>query len=59
MLWFSLNDFYTRGEEHFTETQMRSLNKKIERDMEMYVDGPVRKRVTDAKESVAIWTAAY
>ena len=38
---------------------MGVLDKKIERDMELYVDGPVRQRIRDVKETVAIWTAAY
>src|SRR3990172_4646036 len=59
LLWFSLNDFYTQGETHFSQEQLRKIDKHIENDLTKYVDGPARKRIEEAKQNLTLWMAAY
>ena len=57
LLWFSLNDFFTRGESHFSVEQMAKLDKLIENDLHKFVDGPARERIEEAKRDLAMWMA--
>lgn len=58
LLWFSLNDPFSRGIEHFSAHEFEVLNKRIERDLDKYVNGPEKRIVDDAKENLALWLAA-
>ena len=58
LLWFSLNDFFTRGADDFNEEQMTKLDQRIENDFERFVDGPAKHLIKVAKEELAIWIAA-
>jgi hypothetical protein len=59
LLWFSLNDFYTRGEGHFSRNELQKIDKYVEGDLTKFVDGPARKQIEEAKENLAFWMAAY
>jgi hypothetical protein len=58
LLWFSLNDFFTRGDDHFNKEQFTKLDQQIENDLNRFVDGPTKRLIEDAKEDLAIWMAA-
>jgi hypothetical protein len=58
LLWFSLNDVFTKADRNVSESQMRKLDKMIENDLYKYVDGPVRKRIEEVKQNLAMWMAA-
>lgn len=58
LLWFSLNDFSTKGAQVFSEEQMSKLDERIQNDLNKYVDGPARRRIQEAKEDLAMWMTA-
>lgn len=55
LLWFSMSDFFTRGEGHHSEKQLTELDERIERDLHRYVDGPAREQIERVKRNVALW----
>ena len=59
LLWFSLNDFFIRGTDHFNEEQFTKLDQRIENDFNRFVDGPAKRLIKVAKEDLAIWIAAH
>jgi len=59
LLWFSMNDFSKIGKERSSEIEMTKLDKRIESDLEKFVDGPARRLIDEAKENLAMWMAAY
>ena len=59
LLWFSLNDFFIRGIDHFNEEQFLKLDKRIENDLNRFVDGPTKRLIDEAKEDLAIWISAH
>ena len=59
LLWFSLNDFFLRGDSHFSEGQFKSLDNRIAGDFNRFVDGPANGIIKAAKEDLAIWMAAH
>jgi len=58
LLWFSMSDISSRGVEHFSQNQLETLDRRIENDMEKFVDGPAKRRIEEAKDNLAIWIAA-
>ena len=59
LLWFSLSEFFLRGEDYRTDEQMAPLDRRVESDMDRFVDGPARRMIEDAKGNLGIWMAAY
>ncbi|MDA1091550.1 MAG: hypothetical protein O3A85_14725 [Proteobacteria bacterium] len=55
LLWFSLNDFCIRGDDHLNKEQFTKLDKRIENNLNLFVDGPTKRLIEDAKEDLAIW----
>ncbi len=58
LLWFSLNEFFTRGEEYRSADQMAMLDGRVEADLDRFVDGPARRIIDEAKDNLGIWMAA-
>ena len=58
LLWFSLNDFFTMGQDAFSREQFNTLDARIQSDLATFVDGPARKRIDQAKTDLALWIAA-
>jgi hypothetical protein len=58
LLWFSLNDLFTRPTEQASVKQLTQLDQRIEKDMDRFVDGPTRRLIEEARENLAIWVAA-
>jgi len=58
LLWFSLNDVSSHGIKRFSEELLAKLDKRIEDDMDTFIDGPARQLIEEAKENLAIWVAA-
>ena len=59
LLWFSLSDFFKKGERFYLLEQMGRLDAMVKKDLAKYVDGPARQRIADAKENLALWMAVY
>ena len=59
LLWFSLSDFFKKGERFHLLEQMDRLDAMVKKDLAKYVDGPARQRIGDAKENLALWMATY
>lgn len=59
LLWFSLNEHFIQGEDCSSDGKMVSLDRRIEVDMDRFVDGPARKVIEDAKENLGFWMTAY
>ncbi len=59
LLWFSLGDFFRKGERFYFVELMNRLDAMVQKDLAKYVDGPARQRIAEAKENLAFWMAAY
>ena len=59
LLWFSMSGFMTRDEGDRSEVQLVKLDERIERDLQNYVDGPVRQQIEIAKRNVALWLYVF
>lgn len=59
LLWFSLNDYFTKGTEVLNRSQLEKLDSRIEGDLSAYVDGPARQTIDEAKDDLALWMAVH
>ena len=59
LLWFSLSEFFTQGEEYWSNDQMAMLDQRVEADLDRFVDRPARRIIEEAMENLGIWVAAY
>jgi hypothetical protein len=59
LLWFSANDYVNRGSQHYNATEMDLLDRRIDRDLERYVDGPVRARIAEATDNLLLWATVW
>ena len=55
LLWFSMNDAYSNGENSYPNGSLCALDEKISRDLEKYVDGSVRRMIDESKENLSMW----
>ena len=59
LLWFSLNDFFTKSTKTFSQKQLNQLDDRIQKDLSTYVDGPAHKQIEESKTDLAMWMAVY
>jgi hypothetical protein len=59
LLWFSLDDSFIKNSRVFENDRMEKLDGQIKKDLDKYVDGLANRRIQEAKDDLAIWTAAY
>lgn len=58
LLWFSLCSESLKGAGNHSKEEMTLLDQRVERDFRRFVDGPVRERIDEAKQDLALWLAA-
>jgi hypothetical protein len=58
LLWFSMSDYFLNGESEHSIEQLAHVDKKIEADLDRYVDGPLRAQVEIIKRNLAFWLSA-
>jgi hypothetical protein len=58
LLWFSVSEVFSRGGRHFNEEELHRLDKHVDRDIERFVDGPIRQILFDAEENLLLWVVA-
>ena len=56
LLWFSLNEAFSRGDRDFSEAELLRIDRHIGRDIEKFIDAPVRQLIDEAQENLLIWT---
>jgi hypothetical protein len=59
LLWYSLTDFYFRGEQFYSVEQIRKIDARIERDLTRFVDGAVKQMVQATREDLLLWMVTY
>ena len=59
LLWFSLNESYINNSKIYPIDNLLSLDKRIQSDLDKYVDSAVRKKIDDAKHNLSMWMAAF
>ncbi|WP_235898708.1 M48 family metalloprotease [Parahaliea maris] len=58
LIWFSLNeDFYT-GNLQFSSKNLIQIDKRIEEDLQRFIDGPAKQKIANAERDVAMWMRA-
>jgi hypothetical protein len=57
LLWFSLNESYV-NQSAYSNKHNLSVDNKVKKDLDRYVDQASRREIERAKEDVAIWMAA-
>ena len=55
LLWFSMSDYFLNGESEHSIGQLNHVDKKIEADLDRYVDGPLRDQLEIVKRNLAFW----
>lgn len=58
LLWFSLNQSYMY-KKNFVKEELLKLDKKISSDLDRYVNSSAKKIIDAAKETLAVWMAAF
>lgn len=58
LLWFSMSDCFNLDNGTFPKGCLDELDGRITRDLERFVDGPVRRRIERARTDLSIWIAA-
>lgn len=57
LLWFSMSECFCADSARFPTGCLDELDRRITRDLERFVDGPVRRRIEQARKDLSIWTA--
>ena len=55
LLWFGLSKEYHKHTGKSGGEAIKRVNARVSSDMEEYVDGPAKRRIADAEESLHIW----
>ena len=58
LLWFSMSETFKTGKKNYQPSEINNLNKKIQTDIDKFVDSVARDKIQDLKRDVAIWTSA-
>jgi len=58
LLWFSLNDAYNLKLSDYSPEDIFKLDRKIEEDMDKYVDNSARNLISEAKSNLSMWMTA-
>jgi hypothetical protein len=58
LLWFSLAGLLGYGKAHVVE-EMSLLDKRVERDLQRYVDGAIKKQIEETKTDLLLWMMTY
>ena len=56
LLWFSMSEHFNADVPSFPSGCLDEMDGYITRDLERFVDGPVRRRIEQARQDFAIWT---
>ena len=59
LLWFSLNDFFVNKTNKFSSEKLLKLDKLVQKDLDKFIDGPVKKQIEEAKNELAMWEIIY
>jgi hypothetical protein len=51
LLWYSLSDCFCKGEQFYSAHQARTIDERIERDLNRFVDGIVRRRIEQKRKT--------
>ena len=57
LLWFSMSEHFSADTPNFPTGCLDKLDGQVTRDLEKFVDGPVRRRIEQARKDLSIWTA--
>ena len=57
LLWFAPAERSLREGGRPSQLELAKIDERIEKDLERFVDGPVRERIDDAKQDLALWLA--
>lgn len=55
LLWFSLTEFFNHGPQTGVSDSIVIIDQKLQNDLDRYVDGPAKARISAAKENLAMW----
>jgi len=58
LLWFSMDDVYKNYPVSKGTANVDKLDKNVEYELEKFVEGPVQRKVKEAKQEMALWMAA-
>ena len=58
LMWFSLNDFFSRGEEYYSYEQISKMDSHIQKDLDKYIDGPANACIELEKTHLTLWLVA-
>jgi len=59
LLWLSLAEFFGREPESWSSEKLALLDRRVEKDLQRFVDGAIKKQIDDAKKDLLLWTMAY
>jgi hypothetical protein len=55
LLWFSMSDAYKRWPDEARTQDLDKVDRLIERDLEQYVDGALKREADDLRKAVLLW----
>ncbi len=58
LLWFSMDDAYKNYPISERTENIDDLDRKVEDELDKFVEGPVREKLDETKQEVALWMAA-
>jgi len=58
LLWFSSSEFYISGEQNSGSSELQKIDKKIQHDIDKYVDPAAGDIINELKDSVRLWLSA-
>lgn len=59
LLWLSLTEFLDKSPPSLSAEQRSTLDARVERDLQRFVDGAIKKQIEDAKRDVFLWMMTY
>ena len=59
LLWLSLTEFLGKEAESWSAEQMAVLDRRVERDLQRFVDGAIKVRIDEAKKDLLLWMMTY
>ena len=58
LLWFSTDDTYKEYPVTKQSPQLAKLNERIEKELDKFIEGPIREEINAVKKEIALWLAA-
>jgi hypothetical protein len=59
ILWLSLTELLRKEPENWSAEQIAILDQRVERDLQRFVDGTIKKQIDETKSDLLLWMMTY